>query len=150
MSLKFDGKSNWKAFYAKFSRYAEVSEWTEGECRDQLCWCLDGKASEYYALLIERNQEMVYMDLIQKLEKRFGFRELPETAQVQFNNARQTPDELLEDWADRVLSLATGAPWPLPRSEALEIHFSPPFEDCAQGCFQIWPDYYVGTTSFDQ
>ena len=37
MSLKFDGKSNWKAFYAKFSRYAEVSEWTEGECRDQLC-----------------------------------------------------------------------------------------------------------------
>jgi hypothetical protein len=50
---------------------------------------------------------MVYMDLIQKLEKRFGFRELPETAQVQFNNARQTPDELLEDWADRVLSLAT-------------------------------------------
>jgi hypothetical protein len=41
MSLKFDGKSNWKAFFAKFSRYAEVSEWTEGECRDQLCWCLD-------------------------------------------------------------------------------------------------------------
>ena len=36
MSMKFDGKSNWKAFYAKFSRYAEVSEWTEGECRDQL------------------------------------------------------------------------------------------------------------------
>jgi hypothetical protein len=24
---KFDGKSDWKAFYAKFSRYAEVSEW---------------------------------------------------------------------------------------------------------------------------
>jgi hypothetical protein len=46
MSLKFDGKSNWKAFYAKFSRYVEVSEWTKGGCRDQLCWCLDGKASE--------------------------------------------------------------------------------------------------------
>jgi hypothetical protein len=45
-------------------------------------WCLDGKASEYYALLVERNQEMGYMDLIRKLEKRFGFRELPETAQV--------------------------------------------------------------------
>jgi hypothetical protein len=74
MSLKFDGKSNWKAFYAKFSRY--------------------GKANEYYVLLVERNQEMVYMDLIRKLEKRFGFRELPETAQVQFNNACQTPDEL--------------------------------------------------------
>jgi hypothetical protein len=109
MSLKFDGKSNWKAFYAKFSRYAEVSEWTEGECREQLCWCLDGKASEYYALLVERNHDMAYKDLILKLEKRFGFRELPETAQVQFNNARQTPEELLEDWADRILSLATRA-----------------------------------------
>ena len=110
MSLKFDGKSNWKALYAKFSRYAE------GECRDQLCWCLDGKASEYYALLVERNQDIGYMDLIRKLEKRFGFRELPETAQVQFNNARQTPDELLEDWADRVLSLATRAFRDLPET----------------------------------
>ena len=64
MSLKLDSKSNWKAFYAKFSRYAEVSEWTEGECRDQLCWCLDGKASEYYALLGECNQDMAYMNLI--------------------------------------------------------------------------------------
>jgi hypothetical protein len=107
--LKFDGKSNWKAFYAKFSRYAEVSEWTEGECREQLCWCLDGKASEYYALLVERNHDMAYKDLILKLEKRFGCRELPETAQVQFNNARQTPEELLDDWADRILSLATRA-----------------------------------------
>jgi hypothetical protein len=98
MSLKLDGKSNWKAFYAKFSRYAEVSEWTEEECRDQLCWCLDGKASEYYAILVERNHDMAYKDLILKIEKRFGFRELPETAQVQFNNARQTPEELLEDW----------------------------------------------------
>ena len=117
MSLKFDGKSNWKAFYAKFSRYAEVSE---GECRDQLCWCLDGKASEYYALLVERNQDMAYMDLIRKLEKRFGFRELPETAQVQFNNARQTPDELLEDWADRVLSLATRAFRDLPETHVYQ------------------------------
>ena len=47
---------------------------------------------------------MAYKDLIMKIEKRFGFRELPETAQVQFNNAHQTPEELLEDWADRVLS----------------------------------------------
>ena len=116
MSLKFDGKSYWKAFYAKFSRYAEVSEWTEEECRDQLCWCLDEKASEYYALLVERNHDMAYKDLILKIEKRFGFRELPETAQVQFNNARQTPEELLEDWADRVLYLAARAFGDLPEN----------------------------------
>ena len=52
---------------------------------------------------------MAYKDLKMKIEKRFGFRELLETAQVQFSNARQTLEELLEDWADRVLSLATRA-----------------------------------------
>jgi hypothetical protein len=101
-------------------------------------------------MFVERNHDMAYMDLIRKLEKRFGFRELPETAQVQFNNAGQTPEELLEDWVDRVLSLATRAlvplpsfspdssqpllrrPLLLPRGEALEIPASLPFEDCAQ------------------
>jgi hypothetical protein len=53
----------------------------------RIFWCLDGKASEYYALLVERNQDMAYKNLIIKIEKRFGFRELPETAQVQFSNA---------------------------------------------------------------
>jgi hypothetical protein len=62
------------------------------------------------------NKTMSYMDLIRKLEKRFGFRELPEMAQVQFNNARQTPEELLEDCADRVLSLATRAFRDLPET----------------------------------
>ena len=65
---------------------------------------------------MEKGRSMTYMDLIRKLEKRFGFRELPETAQVQFNNARQTPDELLEDWAVRVLSLATRAFRDLPEA----------------------------------
>jgi hypothetical protein len=75
--LKFDGKSNWKAFYAKFSRYAEVGEWTEGECRNQLCWCLDGKASEYYALLVERNHDMAYKDVIMKIENGLGLENSP-------------------------------------------------------------------------
>ena len=53
-TFKYDGRSNWQAFFAKFSRYAQVIEWSEAECRDQLCWCLEGKASEYYALLVDR------------------------------------------------------------------------------------------------
>lgn len=51
---------------------------------DQLCLALEGKASEDYALLVERNHNMADVDLVRKLEKRFGFMELPETAQVQF------------------------------------------------------------------
>ncbi|VDI38347.1 Hypothetical predicted protein [Mytilus galloprovincialis] len=108
-NIKYDGKGNWQAFFTKFARYAEVCEWGPQECKDQLCWCLEGKASEYYALITERDREVSYRELVEKLHKRFGFKALPETAQVQFNNARQAPEESLEDWADRVLSLATRA-----------------------------------------
>jgi hypothetical protein len=52
---------------------------------------------------------MAYKNLIIKIEKQFGFRELPKTAQVQFSNAHHSLDELLEDSVDRVLSLATRA-----------------------------------------
>ncbi|MEW8548560.1 MAG: hypothetical protein AB2693_34090 [Candidatus Thiodiazotropha sp.] len=108
-SLLYDGTSNWQAFKAKFARYAEAQGWTAKTCKDYLCWCLEGKASEFYTLLIERDPNMEYFDLMRKLEKRFGFKDLPETAQVQFMQAKQTPDEKLEEWADRVLSLATRA-----------------------------------------
>ncbi len=108
-TVKYDGKGNWQAFFTKFARYAEMSGWDAQECKDQLCFCLEGKASEYYALVAERNNEVDYTDLVQKLEKRFGFREIPETAQIQFQNAKQGAEEDLEDWADRVLSLATRA-----------------------------------------
>ena len=101
------GSLNCQAFYAKFSLYSEVNEWSPQECMDQLCWALEVKASEYYTLLVERNHKMTYGDLVRELEKQFGFKELPETAQVQFNNARQAPEESLTDWADRVLTLAT-------------------------------------------
>ena len=43
------------------------------------------------------------------MEKRFGFHEIPETAQVQLNNMKQYADESIKDWADRVLQLATKA-----------------------------------------
>jgi hypothetical protein len=60
---------------------------------------------------------MACKDLIMKIEKRFRFRELLETAQVQFSNGRQKPEELLEDWADPVLSLATRAFRELPEKD---------------------------------
>ncbi|KAH3772397.1 hypothetical protein DPMN_173735 [Dreissena polymorpha] len=46
---------------------------------------------------------------MRKMEARFGSKELPETSRVKFQQATQQPGELLEDWADRVLTLATPA-----------------------------------------
>ncbi|MES9883358.1 MAG: helix-hairpin-helix domain-containing protein [Sedimenticola sp.] len=113
-TLTYDGRNSWQAFYAKFSKYAEVQGWSENECKDYLCWCLEGKASEFYALLIERNTKIDFFDLATKLEKRFGFKDLPETAHIQFMQARQLPQESLDEWADKVLTLATRAFQSLP------------------------------------
>ncbi|KAH3751185.1 hypothetical protein DPMN_185734 [Dreissena polymorpha] len=50
--------------------------------------CLTDKASEYYALVMDREVELGYLEVINKIE-RFGYRKLPETARVTFSGARQ-------------------------------------------------------------
>jgi hypothetical protein len=114
-SLTFDGKGNWESFRLKFTRYASAAGWTEAECMDGLCWCLTGKAAEYYALLCER-QALSFSSLFRKLEARFGDQELPEAAQARFHTASQGQGENLDDWADRILSLGGKAFRGLPES----------------------------------
>ena len=46
------------------------------------------------------------LHLVEQLERRFGYRELPETAKMQFDNTTQGTEELLDDWVDMVLTLA--------------------------------------------
>ena len=70
---------------------------------------MEGSASEYYALVTEQANDLEYYDLVRKLEKRFGFKDLPETAHMQFMQAKQKQEESLEEWADRILQLATRA-----------------------------------------
>ena len=108
-NLSYDGKTNWLAFKQKFTRYATACEWTSEECLKCLCWCLTDKAADFYAILMERNKHLTYRRLMSRLEKRFGVKELAETAQARFQQATQVSGESLEDWADRVLTLATKA-----------------------------------------
>ncbi|MBV2113437.1 MAG: hypothetical protein KUF82_20990 [Candidatus Thiodiazotropha sp. (ex Ctena orbiculata)] len=58
---------------------------------------------------MERNEHLTYRRLMSRLEKRFGIKELAETAQARFQQATQASGESLEDWSDRILSLATKA-----------------------------------------
>lgn len=108
-NLSYDGKTNWLAFKQKFTRYATACEWTSSECLNCLCWCLTDKAADFYAILMERNEHLTYRRLMDRLEKRFGVKELAETAHARFQQATQAPGESLEDWADRILTLATKA-----------------------------------------
>ncbi|KAH3705312.1 hypothetical protein DPMN_080380 [Dreissena polymorpha] len=59
-SLLFDGCSNWLMFKRKFERYARVQDWSDEECGDCLCWCLTGKAVDFYALLTEGRETLPY------------------------------------------------------------------------------------------
>lgn len=108
-SLIYDGTGNWQAFFTKFNRYSEAAGWGPRACKDQLCFCLTGKASEHYAMLLERDPDLSYYATVQKFEKRFGAHELQETVELQFSNAKQRYGEDLEDWTDRVLQLANKA-----------------------------------------
>ena len=109
-TLKYEGKSDqWMGFKLKFMRYLQLRNWTPKECRDYLCLSLEGKASEYYATLMVRDPNIGFLEIMNKLEKRFGSVPMPETAQEQLNNLRQKQDEMLEEWADRVLALAVRA-----------------------------------------
>ena len=107
-ALRFDGKTNWLSFKRKFNSYRKVMKWSETESKDYLMWSLEGEALDFFTITsdIERYS---FRRIIKKLEARFGVKELTETSKVKFQQASQRPDESLEDWADRVMTLATPA-----------------------------------------
>ncbi|KAH3872791.1 hypothetical protein DPMN_036014 [Dreissena polymorpha] len=106
-NLQFDGRSNWPVFRGKFERYAKLHKWSDDESADGLAWCLMGKAEDFYAVLTEGRETVPYKELLHRWEEPFDSKELPATAQGRFHAVFQTVGEPLEDWSDRVLTLAT-------------------------------------------
>ena len=115
---KYGGSTSFAAFKLKFERVAQSLHWSNEECIDYLCLSLTDKAEEFYVLLMESHSDLTYQQIIEKLQWRFGTRELPETAQVRFQHACQNSGETLEEWADRVLTLASRAFKDLPEKFA--------------------------------
>ncbi|KAH3754711.1 hypothetical protein DPMN_189392 [Dreissena polymorpha] len=64
--------------------------------------------------------ELSYLEVVDKLERLFGYRDLPETARVTFSSARQGDNELVDDWANRVMTLASEAYMDLPEAYILQ------------------------------
>ena len=107
-ALRFDGKTNWLSFKKKFNSYRKVMKWSETESKDYLMWSLEGKALDFFTITSDI-EKYSFRRIIKKLEARFGVKELTETSKVKFQQASQRSDESLEDWADRVMTLATPA-----------------------------------------
>ena len=132
-------------FKTKFMRYVQVRNWTLAESKDYLCWCLEGRASEYYATVVTRNANIEFVELLNKLEKRFGGVPLPDTAQVQLANSKQKPEESIEDWADRVMQLSVRAFPDLPE----EYMYQQAVKRICHGCIDKAAGQYVVNLNLD-
>ena len=108
-ALRFDGKTNWLSFKKKFDSYRKVMRWSEEESKDYLMWSLEGKVLDFLTITKIDLEKYSFRKIMKKLETRFGVKELTETSKAKFRQAFQKQDESLEDWADRVLTLATPA-----------------------------------------
>ncbi len=78
-------------------KFSNMHRWDQHERKENICWCLEGKASEFYTLVLEK-ADLTFIELIAKMERRFGFKELPETLMMTFNNAKQEAEESLGEW----------------------------------------------------
>ena len=108
-SITYDGKSDWRAFITKFATYADREGWNSTIRRDVLSWILEGKASEFYSRLVERDPYIDYFEVVNRLAKRFDIKDLPETIQMHFTYATQHQKESLVEWSDRVVNMAMQA-----------------------------------------
>ena len=72
-------------------------------------WSLEGKALDFLTITKIDLEKYSFRNIMKKLETRFGVKELTETSKAKFRQVFQKQDESLEDWADRVKTLATPA-----------------------------------------
>ena len=83
-------------------------KWSETESKDYL-WSLEGKALDFFTITTTDIEKYSFHRIIKRFEAKFGVKELTETSKAKFRQACQKPEETLEDWADRVMTLATPA-----------------------------------------
>ena len=94
--------------------YADAYQWNNVQKRAQLCWAMTGTAGKCCSAIIRRENNIAFEELLNRMEKRFNLHKLVATLQVQFNNARQSENEDIDEWADRLLALADKAFCDLP------------------------------------
>lgn len=101
-ALMYDGVRSWEAFATKYIRYSNARRWSDRERFENLCWCLEGKAGDYYPVAC---MGLAYDDfdmLLSRFAAKYGNQDLLEIMESSFHDASQAPDESVSDWADRI------------------------------------------------
>ncbi|CAG2221426.1 comEA [Mytilus edulis] len=102
----FDGKSEWKPYYLQFIHIANKYNWDTQQKLDKLIECLREKALKFFStrpLSIQTDFKL----LADKLNQRFGNKDLPYTIRRQLQDVRQNGDEMIEEFAERIQEMAT-------------------------------------------
>ena len=103
--LSYDGVTkSFRAFKTAFDRLNKHYCWSEDYAKDILHVSLYGKASEF--LVSMNTEDRTVAEIMEDLEKRFAGRTSRNTSIQAFHREMQGINESLEDWGDRVTSLA--------------------------------------------
>ena len=101
----FDGRNDWRPFYTQFAYIAARYRWTDEQRLDKLVECLRDKALKFFSTRpdIEKNN---FDALCEKLNERFGKKDLPHIIRRQLQDVRQDTEETLEEFEERVRDMA--------------------------------------------
>lgn len=101
----FNGKEDWKIWYARFEETAERKRWNEKRKLDELLPRFHGVAAEFVYGQLSKSTRRSYKKLITELNNRFRVVETRKTYIAKFSNRQQKPGERVEDYAAELKNL---------------------------------------------
>ena len=74
-SITFNGSGNWRAFYRKFDAFAKQMSWGYPQRLNQLSWCLEGRAIDFFDLVLGREPRLNYVEVVERMGRRFDYQD---------------------------------------------------------------------------
>ena len=115
----YDGKTDWRPYFIQFSHIADKYKWTPQERLDRLLQSLRDKALKFFSIK-NKSGKGNYEQVCNKMNERFGRKDLPHIIRRQLQDLKQEQDELLEEYAERAQEMSTDG-YPDTPEEFVEI-----------------------------
>jgi len=115
----YDGKSEWKPYYMQFIHFANRYKWDSKQRLDKLLACLKDKALKFYSTRpISTQNDFVLLS--EKMNQRFGKKDLPYTIRRQLSEVKPNLDESVEEFAEKVQEMASDGYGPTTPENVIE------------------------------
>ena len=125
-NLHFNGEGDWKAFKSRVKSFMNMHHLEDPDIMKYHLSCmLTDQASQYFENLVERYPKDGFDNLLDKLGKRF-YDPLTQASILEFSSACQKEGEDIQDFVERLRSLAEAAHPKLPEN-LLEEHIAARF-----------------------